>query len=218
MIDPQKSIVIFTYPRSGSTWFQDKLPHYNLQEMMNYNVKFKFTREGLSFNRAYWTDRPPLDVILRYRVEMLRYYYRNFSPVSLKIQTRYLQPQIHNVLHELDFQYVALRRRNMHATVWSYLITMCTNEWGGAPTAQTITISREIFDEVDAVLRNYDLELQQLQSQYPITTVYYEDALQWTPCEWWRESTNITVQNAKAITTVANRDEVENWLTTSGYV
>jgi hypothetical protein len=218
MIDPQKSLAIFTYPRSGSTWFQDKLNHFNLQEMMNYNVKFKFTRDWLEFDRAYWIERPPLDQTLKYRVEMLKFYHRNHAPVSLKIQTRYMKPEIASALKELDFQYIALERRDRLATVLSFLIVVYTDEWGGKTTPHEITIQRNMFDYVMEVLMGFEYQLEELRKEFPIKTIYFEDALSWEACDWWKPDSNITVQNAKSITTITNRQQVDEWIKECGYI
>lgn len=219
MIDHSKSIVIFTYPRSGSTWFQDKLPHFNLQEMMNYNVKFKFNRDSLSFERAYWQERPPIEVIMKYRVEMLKYYCRNYGPVSLKIQTRYMdRPEIFSGLHSLDFQYVSLERKDRLSTLLSFLIVLYTDQWGGKTTPHTITVERSQFDYVLSVLNGFDLELARLKREFPIQQLYFEDALSWPESTSWKGISNISVQNAKSITTITNREQVDAWIKDSGYV
>lgn len=218
MIDPRKSLIIFTYPRSGSTWFQDKLIHLNLQEMMNYNVKFKFTRNGVEYERVYDSDRPPIDETLRHRIELFRWYHNTYCPVSLKIQTRYLHDSVIDALQSMDFQYIVLRRKDRLASLLSFLIVTYTAEWGGKTTPHTITVDKSTFDSVLSVLKDFDNQVQKLEQIFPMHTVYFEDALSWQSCNWWKASSNIVVQNAKSCTTIINKSELDEWIAESKYV
>ena len=49
MIDSNKSVIIFSHPRSGSTWFQDGFSQYNLSELFNIYLKYTINN-GIHFS------------------------------------------------------------------------------------------------------------------------------------------------------------------------
>ena len=52
ILDPTKSVIILSHPRSGSTWIQDSLPQFNLSELftMYCGIKSVDINTGIRYN------------------------------------------------------------------------------------------------------------------------------------------------------------------------
>jgi len=219
MIDPNKSVVIFSHPRSGSTWFQQSLPHFNLSELflLRMNV-LAYTPEQLTI--IYSQKKPVYEdesIELKRRFDIYSYY-ADSRPVSVKIHTLLITEQIIDFLKTQDVQYVLLSRKNKSDTFWSALIAWHTMNWHGVARPMELTVRKQEFDAVTDWMKKHDDECKLIRDTFDVKEIYYEDFIHYPKSEWFDPSNNVIVQNAKSVTKITNIDEVNQWIAKSGMI
>lgn len=213
MIDKNKDTIILTHPRSGSNWFQLNLHQFNLSELFNLGIHWQYTDKGPVIIAENQGSKINTDNEIIVRLEKFYFYQSKFNPVSVKIHlTQWYQP-LEQLLTNSNFQIIDLRRKNIIAVIWSYLIAMSTHEWIGHVKIKELTISRSIFDIVISALRRAKHHNEHFHKVLPnIITIYYEDILNLTSCDYWLGRNVIPIQAAKNRTNIINRQEVESWI------
>ena len=161
MINPNKSLVIFSHPRSGSTWFQNSLKQYSLGELFNLNIKvvsydkdihFSFEKHGYDLNTA--------EIELEKRFGIFNHFESIKDSVSVKIHTTLLNPQMINFLKTKEIQHIVLDRLSKSDTFWSFLIGWNLNSWHNEILPQSITVTPYSFEKVIKVMSNIDESLK----------------------------------------------------------
>lgn len=210
MINPDKSLILITHPRSGSTWFQDKLTQFNLWELFNLGIKWNHTPDRpllISTSNQINVNEIPN------RIQAFYNYQSTKGPVSAKIHLNQLHDGLVEFIQKNDFELVDLRRKDVKAILVSYVIATVTKEWVGKIRTHTITINKEDFDIAVGGLVSSKKNNILMHELFPhIKTFYYEDCLSWEPSDWWKSSSRILKQNAKSITTITNVDELDGWI------
>ena len=213
MIDKNKDTIILTHPRSGSNWFQLNLHHFNLSELFNLGIYWNFKDSGpsiMSENQVYISN---IEDEINLRLEKFNFYRCKFSPVSVKIHLNQWHAMLEKLVINPDFQIIDLRRKNIIAVIWSYLIAMSTHEWIGHIKIKEITINKKTFDTVIDALRTAKHHNEHFHKVLPnIITIYYEDILNLSSCDYWIGRNVIPIQAAKNRTNIINRQEVESWI------
>jgi len=217
MIDTNKSLVIFSHPRSGSTWFQNSLKQYSLGELFNLNItivsydkniELSFDKHGYDLNTA--------ETELQRRFDILNHFESTKGPVSVKIHTTILNQQMIDFLKTKDIQYIILDRLSKSDTFWSFLIAWNLHNWHDEITEKSITVSRQSFDRVMSVMSNINTSLQFVKDNFIADTIHYEDLLNMPNNDWFHSSERYKVLNAKSKVHILNLDEVNAWLSSSG--
>lgn len=213
MIEPNKSVVIFSHSRSGSTFFQKSLPHYYLGEMFEKQIQINgFGNKSILAN--YEKGKPAFD---SYENELERRFklylhYASIKPVSIKVLLHRKNDQIINFLKKQeDTQFVLLKRENKIDTFWSNLISWHTLDWYGPVKQTNLTIKRVIFDMVIDMMRSYQYECDNIKSMFDIKEFVYEEFIKY-PKSYWFNPAPTFIQNAKESTTITNIDEVNQWI------
>jgi hypothetical protein len=213
MLDPNKSVVIFSHPRSGSTWFQNSLPQYNLNELFLLQAEisgFNSDRVSLTYKETMTYNDPAKELQRRFDIYTE---YANKQPVSVKIHTLLINEQIIDFLKKQNVQYVLLNRRNKLDTFWSALIAWHTLNWHSVAQHINLTVTRDNFDDVISWMKNHDDECKYVKSLFDVKELFFEDFINYTKSEWFSPRI-IQAQNAKAVTTINNLGEVKQWLAT----
>jgi hypothetical protein len=218
MIDPNKSLVIFSHPRSGSTWFQNSLKQYSLGELFNLNIKvlsydkdihFSFKKHGYDLNTA--------EIELEKRFEIFNHFASIKNSVSVKIHTTLLNQQIINFLKTKDIQCIILDRLSKFDTFWSFLIGWNLNSWHDEILPQSITVTHYSFEKVMKVMGNLDDSLKVVTDNFSPNTIHYEDLINMKNNDWFNSTSRYKLVNGKSVVNVVNLNEVNNWLINSGY-
>jgi hypothetical protein len=211
MLDPNKSVVIFSHPRSGSTWFQNSLPQYNLNELFLLQAEisgFNSDRVSLTYKETMTYNDPAKELQRRFDIYTE---YANKQPVSVKIHTLLINEQIIDFLKKQNVQYVLLNRRNKLDTFWSALIAWHTLNWHKTAMPMNITIKKNNFDEVVGWMRSFNDECKKIKSLFDVNEIYFEDYINYPKSDWFFPH-SVLIQNAKEVTTIDNIDEVNQWL------
>ena len=212
MIDPKKSVVIFSHPRSGSTWFQKSLPQFNLSELFLLRLQFNGeTDRGIRAN--YLKQRPVYNDVnaeMQYRFKLYTEY-ASTRPVSVKTHTFLSDDIILDFLKKQDAQFVLLNRRNKLDTFWSALISWHTLNWHQEASTTPFTANKLYFDSVVDWLKKSKDECVMIRNTFDVQEHYYEDFIHYPKSDWFNPAP-VLVQNAKAVTPIVNREEVEKWL------
>ncbi len=213
MIDPTKSVVIFSHPRSGSTFFQKSLPHYYLGEMFLKKIQINgFDDRGMLNN--YVKGEPTFD---SYENELERRFklyshYTGIKPVSIKVHLIMKNDQIINFLKKQeDTQFVLVKRENKLDTFWSNLISWHTLDWHGPVKQTNLTINRVIFNMVIDMMRSYRTECDNIKSMFDVKEFVFENFIKYPKSDWFNPAPTF-IQNAKEATTITNIDEVNQWI------
>lgn len=219
MIDSNKSVIIFSHPRSGSTWFQDCLPQYNLSELFNIYLRIKNVdiNNGIQYSYSHeYNGNVDKNVELNSRFEIYKQFLNSYGTVSLKIHCHHYNNSIESFLKTLDTQYVLLERRDKNATLWSLLIAWCTLQLhitsNNSKRTQSITISKEVFDQCINILNQCDNDSRIITTIYNPTIIYYEDLLTNKVFDYIVPNSTYIIQNAKEYTSIINLDEVNAWI------
>ena len=226
MINPSKSLVIFSHPRSGSTWFQNGLSHFNAFELLNLDISWKSTMHRPEFKNSiaqyYAIDDYKPDIYqsadmkteLDNRFRIYNELENQHSPMSVKIHTCQVNDDIIKFLSSKTVEYVLIERKDKIATFWSYIIAQTTLKFHFfQPKEQEITVTKEVFKSVSDKMLNFQNEVTELKKIFPIQHIYYEDINNLEVSDWWvRPNNRIKIQNAAIMTTITNRDEVMNWI------
>jgi hypothetical protein len=218
MIDPNKSLVIFSHPRSGSTWFQNSLKQYSLGELFNLNIKvisydkdihFSFEKHGYDLSNA--------EAELQKRFDIFNHFAPIKNSVSVKIHTTLLNQQIINFLKTKDIQYIILDRLSKSDTFWSFLIGWNLNSWHDKILPQSITATPYSFEKVMKIMSNLEESLKVATDNFSPNTIHYEDLITMKTNEWFNSTSRYKLVNGKSVVSIVNLDEVNNWLINEGY-
>ena len=213
MIDKEKSVVILTHPRSGSTWFQNNLVQKNLHEFFNWKIFWVYGKDEVNYP-MYDVDLPRPSLYFQ-RIKKFKDYQNVHGQVSAKLFTGQYVPEL------LDFftsntdniQFIHLSRKNLHNVIWSYCISATTNIWKIIPPHHCITIPRKTFDTVIFFMELCFKNLNLIKTHIPVIEMIYEDALSFKKSDWWRyDNTTYIIQNLKNHLTIENKEEVNNWI------
>ena len=218
MINPNKSLVIFSHPRSGSTWFQNSLKQYSLGELFNLNIKvisydkdihFSFEKHGYDLSNA--------EAELQKRFEIFNHFASIKNSVSVKIHTTLLNQQIINFFKTKDIQYIILDRLSKSDTFWSFLIGWNLNSWHDEILPQSITATPYSFEKVMKVMSNLDKSLKVATDNFSPNTIHYENLITMKNNEWFNSTSRYKLVNGKSVVNVVNLNEVNGWLINAGY-
>lgn len=219
MINPNKSVVIFSHPRSGSTWFQNSLPQFSLGELFNLNIDltsydndnihFKFDKHGYNLDTVEKELQKRFDVYNHF--ELIK------GAVSLKIHSTILNNQMVNFLKTKKVQTILLERLNKSDTFWSFLISWNLNNWHEKIEPQSIKITSESFKRVINIMSNYEHSLNIVHDNFSTVKLFYEDLISMPNNEWFTKTSKYKVMNGKSIVNITNLEEVNNWLKSIGY-
>ena len=215
MVDPNKSIVIFSHPRCASTWFQQSLPQMFLSELFllrmhvfDYNID-KLSMRYVTPKMIY--EDPVKELEKRFDIFS---FYAEKKPVSVKIHTFLLNDAIIDFLKKQDVQYVLLNRVNKIDTFWSALIGWHTTNWHDVAQPMNLTITKANFNEIVSWMKNYNTECEKIKSLFDVKELYFEDYINYPKSEWFMPH-EVLIQNAKSVTTIDNLDEVNKWISES---
>jgi hypothetical protein len=219
MIDPNKSLVIFSHPRSGSTWFQNSLKQYSLGELFNLNIElvsydndnihFKFDKHGYDLSTAQQE--------LQKRFDIFNHFESTKGAVSVKIHTSILNDQMIEFLKTKNIQMVSLERLSKSDTFWSFLIGWNLNNWHDKIEPQSIAITQRSFERVLAVMSKIESSSILVTETFSANKIYYEDLVGMPNNEWFTNSSKYKVVDGKSVVTITNLIEVNDWLTQAGY-
>lgn len=235
MIDPDKSLIIFSHPRSGSHWVQESICNssyhkFNLREFFHLKVRYdidyelKVAKGKLRANNekiCYSTER-------KHRIHTYQQIQSDYGNVCAKIHVELaIVPDLLSFLIEekSNTQYILLERKNKMDVFWSDLIASTTNEWvsnlnqtmTGNTEKPCIEIKKDIFERVLSSLNTFNKHCDTLSNSFDMTHVYYEDLLNQPFNKWWNPTNNIfKIQNEKNRTTISNYEQVLEWLSNTG--
>lgn len=215
MIDPTKNLIILTHPRSGSTWFQSKLSHFNCHELFNLGVRFHYTPKGpkaIEFGLKLTKDE------LQNRIRAFNHYKKQYRTVSIKIHLNQLHDGITDFIKSEDFEIIDLRRRDIPSALMSYIIAVNTQEWTGEIQKRNIKIDYDQFCHVIESFQQCKLNNIMFHNLFPnIKTIYYEDSMHWNVSSYWKFKSWIRKQDAKSITVIENLDALNRWISALDY-
>jgi len=208
-LDPNKSIVIFSHPRSGSTWIQDSLPQFNLSELftMYCHIKSVDINSGIRYR---YSSEPAND--LDYRFELFDKFQKQHNAISVKVHLHLLTDEICNFFESKDLQYILLERNNNMDTFWSLLIALNTLELHNTINTKTIFVSRQSFDDAVYIMNECKNRIDEVRRRFKPIEIIYEDLIQEPISAVWNPSSKYIIQNAKDKTEITNIEEVTFWL------
>jgi hypothetical protein len=214
MFDVTRSVIIFSSPRSGSTWFQASLPQFNLGELFNLQCRILGwdIETGIRYKFSHTVDCIDIDKETEYRFELYRKFKDRHQTVSVKVHSVMLNDKTNEFLLNEQPQFVLLERRNKVNMFWSYLIAWNTMNWHGGVSAQQVYITRQSFDSAIQLIGNISVINHQLKLLYDMPHVFYEDVLAWKSSATWNPNNRFKIQNARAVTEFVNKEELAVWL------
>jgi hypothetical protein len=218
MIDPNKSLVIFSHPRSGSTWFQNSLKQYSLGELFNLNIKVLSYDEDIHFSfKKHGYDLNTAEIELQKRFDIFNHFESIKNSVSVKIHTTLLNPQMISFLKTKEIQYIVLDRLSKSDTFWSFIIGWNLNSWHDEILPQSITVTHYSFEKVMKVMGNLDDSLKVVTDNFSPNTIHYEDLINMKNNDWFNSTSRYKLVNGKSVVSIVNLDEVHSWLINAGY-
>lgn len=209
ILDPNKSVIILSHPRSGSTWIQDSLPQFNLSELftMYCGIKSVDINTGIRYNYSTIANTD-----IDYRFELFDKFTKEHQAISVKTHLHLLTEQLCMFFAERDLQYLLLERKNKRDTFWSLLIALNTLELHNTINKKNINVSISSIDDAIYIMKECDRKIVSISKMFNPTKIYYEDMIALPKSEWWNPSAKYVVQDAKNIVTIENITEVMNYL------
>lgn len=209
ILDPHKSVIILSHPRSGSTWIQDSLPQFNLSELftMYCGIKSVDIDTGIRYNYSTIANRD-----LDYRFELFDKFKDKHKAISVKTHLHLLTDQLCEFFAERDLQYLLLERKNKRDTFWSLLIALNTLELHNTINKKNINVSLSSIDDAVYIMRECDNKIKTVCERFNPIKIYYEDMIQLPKSEWYNPSNKYIIQDAKTKVTIDNLTEVLNYL------
>lgn len=224
MIDINKSVAIFCHPRSGSTWFQNSLTQFSLDELFNlYNRVVDYNDDGIKFElipgvtTVSYPNSIAYDKELAHRFEIFNYFESRKKTVSVKNHNYLLDSKIINFLKSKKLQYVQLERINKYDTFWSFLIAWHTNKWHYRDLQTDISISKSSFNTAINSMNRNESSKDMVTCNFHTTKIYYEDLLVLQNNHWFHSNKKYSKLNTKIHVNILNLKEVNEWLDLEGY-
>lgn len=216
VINPNKSVVIFSHPRSGSSWFQESLPQFNLRELFNPSVEIlHWDTEYIDYKYVKHNYEADLTKLLPERFDIFDSFVKHKKSVSVKTHTFAANKLILDFFKARDLDYLLIERKNKIDTFWSSLIAWKTMNFHDKAIEQEINVTREMFDLIIETMLIFEKDKTILATQFPIQKVYYEDLIRLPESDVWKPNNKFKVQNAKSVTKIPNLEEVNFWLSNS---
>jgi hypothetical protein len=212
MIDPNKSVIIFSHPRSGSTWMQDSLPQFNLGELFTLHCEITDQNLESKIEYKYVDFKGDVETELLKRFDVAERFMAHHSAVSIKIHVSTLTESICKFIEKHDFQYVMIERENKSDTFWSLLIALNTKQFHNKVTFTNITVPRWSFDATVKVMKDTEIKRQEVIERFSPYIVTYDELLVKEPSASWIPSKDFRVQNAKSKVKIDNLSEVQQWI------
>lgn len=209
ILDPNKSVIILSHPRSGSTWIQDSLPQFNLSELftMYCGIKSVDMDTGIRYNYSTVANTD-----LDYRFELFDTFNDKHKAISVKTHLHLLTDSICEFFAERDLQYILLERKNKRDTFWSLLIALNTLELHNTVYKKNISVNLSSIDDAIHIMKKCDNKIATVSEMFNPIKIYYEDMIDFPKSEWWNPSTRYIVQDAKNVVTIENLTEVTDYL------
>lgn len=209
ILNPNKSVIILSHPRSGSTWIQDSLPQFNLSELftMYCGIKSVDMDTGIRYNYSTVANTD-----IDYRFELFDTFNDKHKAISVKTHLHLLTDSICEFFAERDLQYILLERKNKRDTFWSLLIALNTLELHNTVHKKNISVSLSSIDNAIHIMKKCDNKITTVSKRFNPIKIYYEDMIVLPKSEWWNPSTRYIVQDAKNVVTIENLTEVTDYL------
>lgn len=204
-----KSVIILSHPRSGSTWIQDSLPQFNLSELftMYCGIKSVDINTGIRYNYST-TANTDID----YRFNLFDKFSEKHKAISVKTHLHLLTNQLCEFFAERDLQYILLERKNKRDTFWSLLIALNTLELHNTVNKRNTKISLSSINDAIHIMKKCDNKISTVSNMFNPIKIYYEDMICLPKSEWWNPSNKYIVQDAKNVITIENLNEVTDYL------
>lgn len=209
ILDPTKSVIILSHPRSGSTWIQDSLPQFNLSELftMYCGIKSVDINTGIRYNYSNVANTD-----LAYRFKLFDEFMQHHKAISVKTHLHLLTEEICEFFAKRDLQYILLERKNKRDTFWSLLIALNTFELHNTINKKNINVSISSIDDAIYIMKECDRKIVSISEMFNPTKIYYEDMIDLPKSDWYNPSTKYVIQDAKNIVTIDNLNEVMDYL------
>jgi hypothetical protein len=208
-LDTNKSVIILSHPRSGSTWIQDSLPHFNLIELftMYCGIKQVDMDTGIKYNYSNTANND-----LEYRFELFDKFAERHKAVSVKTHLHLLTEPLCKFFEQRDLQYVLLERKNKRDTFWSLLIALNTLEFHNTINKKNIVIPVHSINDALQIIKEYYNKRDIIRARFNPIEIYYEDMLTLPESDCWKPSNKYVIQNAKEVIVIENINEVKEYL------
>lgn len=209
ILDPTKSVIILSHPRSGSTWIQDSLPQFNLSELftMYCGIKSVDINTGIRYNYSNVANTD-----LAYRFKLFDEFMQHHKAISVKTHLHLLTEEICEFFAKRDLQYILLGRKNKRDTFWSLLIALNTFELHNTINKKNINVSISSIDDAIYIMKECDRKIVSISEMFNPTKIYYEDMIHLPKSDWYNPSTKYVIQDAKNVVTIDNLNEVMDYL------
>lgn len=224
MIDINKSVAIFCHPRSGSTWFQNSLNQFSLDELFNlYNRVVDYNDDGIKFNfipgvtTVSYPDQAAYDKELHYRFEIFNYFESIKQTVSIKNHIYMLDSKMVTFLKSKKIQFVQLERINKYDTFWSFLIAWQINKWHYRDSKRDVTITKPSVLSAINLMNRIERSNDMVTQNFDTTKIYYEDLLTLENNHWFHSNKKYSKLDTKSHINILNLTEVNEWLDSEGY-
>lgn len=218
MIDTNKSLIIFSHPRSGSTWFQNSLKQLSLGELFNLNLDVNVSENRIQYEfKSHGYNQENAESELNRRFKIFDDLKESLGPVSVKIHTSILNEQMTNIIVTKNLPTVILERQNKSDTFWSFIIAWTLHKWYGRLTPQTISVSKENFIRVLNIMKLSDRMSTQVQTTFKSPKLYYEQLLAMPTNNWFKSNNYCEISDGKSVIIIENLNEVNDWLDDSGF-
>lgn len=224
MFDQKKHLAIISSPRVGSTWYQLSMSqYYSMSELFHPDVPMTFLDNSIIYPSTHddgfdttVLDKSQRDIErLHYRYQQFKNFERCHKRLSVKIHAFLLRRHslISDFIANEDFQIVILDRKDKLSTLLSQLIVASTGEYQNAATPQEITVTHSTFSGAIQMMYTQRDIARIILNKYPgCALIYYEDTLNYSPSEWWQPTKFVSLQNAKAVTNIINKRELDQWI------
>ncbi len=209
VLDPNKPVVIFSHPRSGSTWIQDSLPQFNLSELFTLYCKIKSVDLEKGIHYEYSTTAAS---DIDYRFELFELFKKRHTAISVKIQLHLLTRDICKFFEGQELQYVLIDRTNKLDTFWSLLIALHTLEFHNTLNTKKIVVTKELFLSAKRILNVCENTKTIIREKFKPTEIIYENFIQDSSLYTTTISKKYIVQNSKNKVVIENIEEVTDWL------
>jgi len=213
-IPDDKNVVILSHPRSGSSWFQSCLPHYNCFEAFNTKFmdikqlsinppKFSFPVRSESNNLS---SEETTNLIIK-RMKMLELIK---SPISVKVHYSYMENIIADWIIKQNPTVIDIARKDKISTFKSLCISLYYKKfYNNHPTDPIKITVDDNIKKIHSSIYSIPESAKRILDKFDTKTFYYEDLM--THELTSRNPRPIIQQNTKEII-IENWEEILNYL------
>lgn len=210
----RSNVAIFSHPRSGSYWFQESLPHFDMNELFNIsNVSIIKLGSDSVICSDYQSKKFSSDEKIFEYQRRSKLFDSVLAPKSVKIHHFQLYDDwIFEWILSRNMKIIFFERIDKANSFYSLLISNELRKFKGTHTTKEIKINLNNIDECYKSIFSVSDRVNILKEKFDCYHFYYENLLN-SSVKWLDKSKpKIIKQDTVQSVKITNKEEVDNFI------